>query len=204
MDSTERDTRHDSEAKNRCPPADLPFSLCSPAGCARRPRTHRTATRSASESATEAAHVPRAVETKAMLARQLFTLLLAAHGAPAHAGHPANSVDMTKKSCEASGGTPSCAVWCDSNFLQQHCPDCQCSACDFCQDAKETCEPLPNSDGSDNLWYVPSVQSPGAGSSATTPAYIWYVYCRGVSMFGSIWAPACALGGTAESAPTLN
>ena len=30
---------------------------------------------------------------------------------------------MSKKTCEVSGGTPSCADWCDSNFIQQHCPE---------------------------------------------------------------------------------
>ena len=36
------------------------------------------------------------------------------------AGHPAANVDMSKKACSATGDTPTCAPWCDANFIQQH------------------------------------------------------------------------------------
>ena len=71
-------------------------------------------------------------------------LLLCALLQPTHAVR--GPVDMSRKSCAIAGGQPSCAAWCDENNLQFHCPDCQCEACDFCKEAKQTCEPLPNSD----------------------------------------------------------
>lgn len=83
-----------------------------------------------------------------MLARSrtILVLQLCLVAPLARAGHPANKVDMSKKGCAVTGGTPTCAAWCSEHFIQQHCPDCQCAACDFCSKGKETCEPLPNSD----------------------------------------------------------
>ena len=60
-------------------------------------------------------------------------------------GHPGADGRLETKSCAATGAAPSCADWCNKDFLQMHCPDCACSACDFCQEVR-SCEPLPNSD----------------------------------------------------------
>ena len=53
---------------------------------------------------------------------------------------------MQKKSCSETHGTPSCEAWCDEDFLQYHCPDCQCAGCAFCSANLGSCEPLPDSD----------------------------------------------------------
>lgn len=61
------------------------------------------------------------------------------------AGHPGADGRLDSKSCAATGHQPKCAEWCDAQYTQNHCPDCACSACDFCTKQK-TCEPLPDSD----------------------------------------------------------
>ena len=74
-----------------------------------------------------------------------FVLLLVA----AHAGRAwaRGGGELTDKSCAATGGTAACASWCDSNYLQHHCPDCQCAGCNWCAASKVgSCEPLPGSD----------------------------------------------------------
>ena len=57
---------------------------------------------------------------------------------------------MANKACAVTGAQASCADWCNRDFLQQHCPDCQCAGCDFCTAASSigSCEPLPNTDDS--------------------------------------------------------
>ena len=69
-------------------------------------------------------------------------LLVLAAPSARQLGHPSSEAFHKDPSCGATGAAPGCSGWCDKNFADRHCVDCQCSACGFCSKAV-SCTPLP-------------------------------------------------------------